>query len=223
MSKIILSALRNKRIQIIPPLVGLCVFLLMIRVARSGSIYYIFLAWNIFLAAIPLFASSMLGAMEKRNSPVLFQLGCFCLWLLFLPNAPYIITDLIHLKPRPPVPLWYDLALIISCAGTGLLMGYLSLVDVHAIIGRKFGTIAGWLVAIGSLLLTGFGIYLGRFVRLNSWDVATDPISVLAEIAGVLRHPSHNSPSVGVTLIFGAMLALWYIAMRLLTGPKESS
>src|SRR5258708_9092653 len=143
MSKIVLSALRNRRIQIIPPLVALCVFLLMIRVARSGSIYYIFLAWNIFLAAIPLFASSMLGAMVKRNSPVLFQLGCFCLWLLFLPNAPYIITDLIHLKPRPPVPLWYDLALIISCAGTGLLMGYLSLADVHPILCRTFVAIVG--------------------------------------------------------------------------------
>jgi uncharacterized membrane protein len=215
--------LRNKWFQLILALVAWCLTLLLIRVERSGSTYYTFLAWNLFLAAVPLFASSAFARMEKRDASALAQVGCFSLWLLFFPNAPYILTDLMHLAPRPPVPMWYDLALILSCGGTGLLFGYLSMVEVHAIVGRRFGVIIGWLTAISSLLLAGFGIYLGRFLRLNSWDIVRKPESILTEIVQLLRHPGHNSPTVGVTIIFGAILALWYIAMRLLTVQPAAS
>ena len=215
--------LRNKWFHLILALVAWCMILLLIRIERSGSTYYTFLAWNLFLAAVPLFASSALARMEKRHASALAQLGCFSFWLLFFPNAPYILTDLMHLASRPPVPMWFDLALILSCGGTGLLFGYLSMVEVHAFVGRKFGVVIGWLIAISSLLLTGFGIYLGRFLRLNSWDIARKPESILIEIAEVIRHPWHNSPTVGVTVIFGAILALWYVAMRLLTVQPSSS
>src|SRR5882762_9574130 len=125
------NMLRNRWFQLILALVAWCLALLLIRVERSGSTYYTFLAWNLFLAAVPLIASSALARMEKRDASALAQFGCFSLWLLFFPNAPYILTDLMHLAPRPPVPMWYDLALILSCGGTGLLFGYLSMVEVH--------------------------------------------------------------------------------------------
>ena len=97
--------------------------------------------------------------------PRIVEAGCFALWLLFLPNAPYTLTDLLHLTTAASAPAWYDLALLLSCAGTGLLLGYLSLIDVHDLVAKTFGLAMGWLLAFASLLLSGFAIYLGRFLR----------------------------------------------------------
>src|SRR5678816_4708120 len=91
----------------------------------------------------------------------------FVLWLLFLPNAPYILTDILHLTRANEAPAWYDLALLLSCAGTGLLIGYLSLIDVQSIVARRFSSVVGWMFALVSLMLSGFAIYLCRFLRWN--------------------------------------------------------
>lgn len=99
---------------------------------------YGFLCWNLFLAWIPWLAGQTFRAASRRRASTVLQLGWFALWLLFLPNAPYIATDLIHLAPRPPVPLWYDLALLLSYAGTGLLLGYVSLLEVQTAVEERF-------------------------------------------------------------------------------------
>jgi uncharacterized membrane protein len=139
----------------------------------------------------------------------------FAFWLLFLPNAPYILTDLLHLTAKSPAPPWYDLALLLSCAGTGLLLGYLSLLDVHGIIARRFNPAIGWAAAVSSLVLSGFAIYLGRFLRWNSWDVMTRPAIVFDIVDGLLHPGSHIRP-LAVTLIFGIILAFGYISLRIL-------
>ena len=154
-------------------LLAWCAVLLAFRARRSGSPLFMFLVWNLFLAAIPAVAAQLFVWADagRRHAQ---QFLWFFLWLLFLPNAPYIITDFIHLTPRPPIPLWYDVAVLLSCAATGLLMGYTSLADVQHVITRRFGQIAGWSTAAVSLLLSGFGIYVGRFLRWNSWDAITN-------------------------------------------------
>ncbi len=174
---------------------------------------YVFLCWNLFLAWIPWLAGRAFEASRRRPSAATLQLGWFALWLLFLPNAPYIATDLLHLKWRPPVPLWYDLALLLAFAGTGLLLGYLSLLDVQAAVEERFGRAKGWAVAAGSLLLSGFGVYLGRFLRRNSWHVLTDPIALLRDIADRLLDPTLHPRTYGFTLVFGLGLLLGYAAL----------
>jgi uncharacterized membrane protein len=121
----------------------------------------------------------------------------------------------LHLTRPSEAPAWYDLALLLSCAGTGLLLGYLSLVDVQALVARRFSPIFGWIFAFVSLGLSAFAIYLGRFLRWNSWDVLVTPTRMF-DIAHVLMHPVANVRPLSVTLIFGMILVLGYISLRVL-------
>ena len=142
--------------------------------------------------------------------------------LLFLPNAPYLLTDLLHLALRPPIPLWYDLALLFSCAGTGLLLGYVSLLEVQVTVEEQLGRLAGWMVAAGSLLLSGFGIYLGRFLRRNSWDPLTDPAGLFRDVSDRLLNPTSYPRTYAVTLIFGIGLLLGYVALRVVICVRSA-
>jgi Protein of unknown function (DUF1361) len=111
---------------------------------------------------------------------------------------------------------------LLSCAGTGLLVGYLSLIDVQGIVARSFGAACGWIFALFSLVLSGFAIYLGRFLRWNSWDVLIAPARVF-EIIGGLMEPWAHARAVAVTLIFGGILTLGYISLRILLAHPERS
>lgn len=200
-----------------------CTVLLALRVARSGTPSYLFLCWNLFLAWIPWWAGQAFQASSRRRASTALQLAWLALWLLFLPNAPYILTDLLHLKPRPPVPLWFDLALLLSYAGTGLLLGYVSLLDVQSVLEERFGPAAGWIAATASLFLSGFGIYLGRFRRWNSWQAVTEPVEILRDISDRLLDPTSHPHPVTVTLVFGGGLFLSYAALRLLTARPSTA
>jgi uncharacterized membrane protein len=178
----------------------------------------VFLVWNLFLAVIPAAAAVLL----RKASRPFAHVAWFAVWLLFLPNAPYIITDLVHLRPRPPIPLWYDVALLISCGGTGLLLGYSSLADVQSVIAKRFGRTLAWITAAGALLLSGFGIYLGRFLRWNSWDALSHPFALLADIAHRVIHPFGYPITFAVTLIYGIALTLGYVALRVVSDAASS-
>lgn len=212
---------QKQRLLMVAALLGWCAALLLYRTELSRNWMGVGLLWNLLLASVPLvWAAAFQSALESKRR-VLAAL-CFALWLLFLPNAPYLLTDLIHLGPRPPVPLWFVLVVLLSCAGTGTLLGYLSLGTVHHVVERSFGTVWGWGIVVGSLGLCGFGIYVGRFLRWNSWDALTRPIALLRDIvarfveAGPYPHP------VPVTLLFGGGLLLGYLALRVIGGSPQT-
>ena len=218
----ILKSADVKRFIVVSLLLFWCVSMITVRVDRTGSGYYIFLITNLFLACVPLGLSTMLRVATHWRVHWTIQLLIFSLWLLFLPNAPYILTDILHLTRASEAPAWYDLALLLSCAGTGLLVGYLSLIDVHGIVARGFGAVCGWIFALVTLVLSGFALYLGRFLRWNSWDVLVTPTRLLELVGGVLRPWAHARP-LAVTVIFGIILALGYITFRtLLIHPERS-
>jgi uncharacterized membrane protein len=200
----------TKRILIFAALMAWCAALLLFRALRANSLAYGFLVWNLFLAAIPAAAAALFAQSRSRA----MQTVWFILWLLFLRNAPYMVTDFVHLAPRPPVPLWYDIALLLSFAGTGLLLAYTSVSDVQTVIARRFGSAIGWTIALGALLLSGFGIYLGRFLRWNSWDALTDPLDLLSFMATHAVHPQSHLRTIAVTVIYGIGLTLGYLAYQ---------
>ena len=142
-------------------------------------------------------------------------------WLLFFPNAPYILTDLFHLERRAGVPYWYDLALILSCAWNGLMLAYASLTDMQALVARRLGWGAGWGFATVALLLSSCGLYLGRYLRFNSWDILTNPLALFFDIVSRLLHPLAHPATWGVTLLYGAFLVLGYATVRLLGQVGE--
>jgi uncharacterized membrane protein len=195
-------------------LLSWCGALLVFRFARSGSLEMGFLAWNLFLAAVPAVAAWLFARAMGRNSSLLERVVWFVVWLVFLPNAPYIITDFVHLTTRPGIPFWYDTALLVSCAGTGLLLGYTSIADVQFVIARRFSPLAGWLLVVAAVLLSGFGIYLGRFLRWNSWDTLTSPRQLSLAITERVMNPLSNPQTFGVTIVYGVGLFLGYVALR---------
>lgn len=196
-----------------------CLGLIAVRVLRTGSPHFLFLVWNLFLACVPLAASRLLVSMSGRGASSWAQGALFCLWLLFLPNAPYIVTDLVHVSPPAGLLSWYDSGMVLSCAGAGLLVAYLSLRDMQQLVERRFGNIAGWLMAGSASMLSGLGVYLGRVQRWNSWDVVTDPVALFGSIAHLLlnAHPH----TVAVTSLFGLGLLLGYTAIRLLAAAER--
>jgi len=211
-----------KRFLVVSMLLFWCFCLIVVRIDRTGSGYYRFLITNLFLACMPLFLSTALRLARHWELPWPIQLAVLSLWLLFLPNAPYILTDMLHLTRASHAPAWYDLALLLSCAGTGLLVGYLSLIDVQTIVARRLGQALSWIFALVSLVLSGFAIYLGRFLRWNSWDVLIDPARLFGITEGLLRPWAHAKP-LAVTLIFGGILTLGYISLRILLVAHPKS
>ena len=138
--------------------------LLIIRILLSNELTYIFLAWNLFLAWIPFALSQKLSTINNRWK-IFFITG---LWLLFLPNAPYIITDFLHLKQRTPIPYWYDILLLFSAALNGLLLGLSSLLTVERFLLNRYGSKISGIIMLCSFFLCSFGVYIGRYLRWNS-------------------------------------------------------
>ena len=167
------------------------------RFLYSGQITYIFLIWNLFLAWLPLIFAWLAVRWRKRPLPAL---AAAFLWLLFFPNAPYLVTDLIHLRAIDPVPLWYDLILLLDFALLGLFLTFVSLRMMHDLVGSRFGAIVGWLFTLTVFGLSGLGVYIGRFLRWNSWDLFKRPLALLNDVWINLDEPR--------TLVVSGLLAL---------------
>ena len=135
---------------------------------------FVFLWWNLFLAWVPWVLSVWLRF--ARRGLVFWPL--LLSWLAFGPNAPYLLTDLVHLKSRPPVPLWFDVLFLASFAWAGCLLGWDSLSRVHAELRTRCGERISGALIVACVVLCGMGVFLGRFERLNSWELVTDPLQV---------------------------------------------
>jgi uncharacterized membrane protein len=182
------------------------------RVYLSHQHTYHFLIWNLFLAWIP-FGCSLLIVLLHHHHPhhgwLLVIPGA--LWLLVLPNAPYLVTDLWHLDERLPVPLWYDIAMLATFAWSGLFIGIASLSSMQNVIAHFFGRLISWFFVFAAIGLSGLGIYLGRFLKWNSWDFFFQPRSILTDVVVRFAHPTHNPGPVGFTLLFAAFILICYI------------
>ena len=199
-----------------------CLALIALRVSRTGSDNFLFLIWNLFLACIPLAASRLLRVFHHRRSLDVAQLILVGVWLLFLPNAPYILTDMVHLQPGSSTLFWYDLGMVLSCAITGLLLGYSSTFDVHRVIEERFGPKLGWVVAVIALVLSGYGVYLGRVLRWNSWDVITNPRGLFASIADCILNPSMHVHTYLLSGLFGLAFLLGYAVLHSMTRARAT-
>lgn len=171
-----------------------------------------FLVWNLFLAWIPYGLSLIAsGLARSRRHMRIFTALVWLAWLAMFPNAPYILTDMVHLFDMPPRIWWFDLGTICTFALAGCFLGVVSLRIMHDLIRPKIGAVGGWVFVIFVAALSGFGIDLGRFSRLNSWDLLTRPQVALAHIGQSLADLLTHSRTLGVTLMFGAMVLVTYV------------
>jgi len=184
--------------------------MLLIRIIHTDSVGYVFLWWNLFLALLPVGAAYLFDSyVRKRGLYSLLSFFFLINWLLFFPNAPYLITDLIHLADDVSgVPLWYDALMLFSFAFTGVFSGFLSLVYVYRALKGAVRSSRLILFVPGICMLSGYGIYLGRELRWNSWDMFTRPHMVAGDIYSNISDPAAWS----MTVLFSVFLfLLWYI------------
>lgn len=213
----------KQRIAIVALLWLWCTALIAYRIYLAADSLAVGLLWNLFLASVPLVWSAAFATAIERSRRLLAGVYFF-LWLIFFPNAPYLLTDLIHLAPRPHVPLWFLLAMLLSCAGAGTLLGYLSLIRVHRVVEGRWGAVVGWAVVTVSLMLCGFGIYVGRFLRWNSWDALTNPLRLFKSLTAQFINSGPHPHPIPVTLVFGFGLLVGYLGLRVVaasTRPEE--
>lgn len=195
-----------------------------LRAIYAKNLHYSNLVWNLFLAWVP-YGLSMATAAVGRLFPRLGWLLVIpgMVWLAFFPNAPYIVTDFYHLSWRPPVPLWYDIMLISAYAFTGCFLAIASLRTMQSLVEQALGQVIGWFFAAGALGLSGLGVYLGRFGRWNSWDLLLNPKAVLKDIAFQALNPFENLRFIGFTVMFTAILFVFYWMFVSAGRPQAAS
>jgi len=189
------------------------VFIWRIRSNFSGSINYVFLIWNLFLAWIPFMIAYFTYTMSlnRKLISIIIPIATF-FWLIFFPNAPYILTDFQHLAGTwHDAPVWYDVMLLIWFSFTGLLLGMVSLFLMQEIIRREFGRWYGWAFVTFVSVLTSFGVYVGRFLRWNTWDIFRNFSNMATYTVTSAKDPSLQS--LGFTTLFGFFFIFLYITL----------
>jgi len=215
---------------------GVSVALVLARVAWTWRFHYAFLIWNLFLAWLPLIFALLARERWEGRSPASPHnqprqssgrdwhfVGFTAAWLLFFPNAPYIFTDLIHLTTHYYAHFWVDLMLVLSCALTGLVLGFLSLYLMHCMAVKMFGWLLSWLFIGAVAGLSSFGIYLGRFLRFNSWDILFKPVALYHGIGSWVADPLQNSRTAVFPVLFATFLFISYVMLYALTHLKPAT
>lgn len=188
--------------------------LLATRMIVTQTIGYIFLPWNLFLAFVPYGITRWMSAHAELVENKIRRVTLLCVWLLFIPNSFYIITDLFHLIHVRSAPKWFDLLLIFSFAWNGILFGIISLRRVEGITGAGRGPRLSMLLVFLVMWLNALGIYIGRFLRFNSWDVLTDPVNLFTEISGLVLNPLDNWYAWGMTGTYAVFMTLLYLSVK---------
>jgi len=207
----------DRRVAVIGSLAVLSLFvvaMIVFRILYTGTSEHSAIAWNLALAWIP-FALALIVYERTRSGPLSPGLGAIgALWLLFLPNAPYLVTDLKHVGRGGGIPILYDVLLLSAAAWTGLLLGLVSLFLMHAVARRLLGVVVAWALVVGVLAASSFGIYLGRVQRWNSWDVFVRPGTLLGQIPSGF-HPAPLALTVLLTSFLLASYLVFYSFARM--------
>lgn len=192
---------------------------------RNHDLGYLYLLWNLFLAWLPLlFAVRLVHVLRYKRWSSWEGLGVSFLWLIFLPNSFYMISDFIHLKEAAQSEVLYDAVMFTSFIYIGVTLGFSSLYLVHLQLKRRFfGRIAAVWIAF-TLLICSVAIYIGRELRLNSWDVFTNPGGLLFNISDRLLHPTAYPTMFLIIVSFFVLLGgmyglLWRGAEMLRRAP----
>lgn len=195
----------------IVPVSGLCLLLLTIRILVTKELQYSFLVWNLFLAWLPALLAWRI--VHFATARLRFSAICWIIaWVLFLPNTFYILSDLIHLEVMGGVSKLYDAVMISTFSLTGFLLGLTSIAVVHAWIGRYFKPKAAWLFVAGVIFASSFAIYLGRYLRWNSWSIFTEPLGLLFDVSDRILNPSGDPRSFTTTFLFFVLISVLYVS-----------
>jgi uncharacterized membrane protein len=194
----------------------MCFSFSVFRYVYTDTKTFLFLNWNLFLAFLPWLFSTILIIYPRLQQTRLVLLALIFSWLLFFPNSLYILTDLFHLQMDTSMPKWFDLLLILCYSWVGLMFGFMSLWDIEKIMGKRINKNLMPFVSLGLLFLGSFGIYLGRYLRWNSWDIITEPFNLFYDIGNRILKPFQHKGTWGMTLFMFMFLSMIYWSFRLI-------
>ena len=201
---------------------GLCLAFFVVRLVLTGSSAYLFIPGNLALAWLGLFFGRVLVHQLKITRWASWQnIDLSFMWLCFLPNTWYVLTDFIHVYPTGEISEFYDIVMVGSLVITGFILGFTSLYLVHRELLKRFGNRRAGQLVTGIILLASFAIYLGRDLRWNSWDVVTNPNGVILNVSDRLIDPLGHLRAFNVTGLFFVLLSVMYLAVWLAFGPPK--
>ena len=187
--------------------VGVAARVLVVRnLEATNLVWNLFLAWIPFLLALAFYDGARRGA--SRGALAALAAG----WLVFLPNAPYIVTDVKWLGAYNGGSPAYDAILIAVAAVLGLALGFVSIYLVQTVVAARYGRPAGWALAWAALVLSGVGVYLGRFQRWNSWEVLTEPTKIAGNLLQALVDPLAHARPIALSTAFAILWCAGYAA-----------
>ena len=193
------------------------------RIHWSQKVFFQNLIWNLFLAWLPYLFSLVVAAIHQaRPSWWWAMIIPALLWVIFLPNALYIVTDLIHLKELKTIPMWYDAGFLSITAWTGLFLAVGSLYTMQKIVHSYAGKIASWGFALLIIGSSGYGVYIGRFLRWNSWDILDVPLEIISDSLSPITNPLQYKDKIVFIIMYTALYLVTYLAFSWLR-PMDSS
>lgn len=191
-----------------------CVLLWAVGAIAQHRYSEIYLNWNLFLAALPLvFAVRLTKRLQAKPWSSWENLGWTFLWLIFLPNSFYMVSDFIHLREVPSADVLYDVVMFASFIFTGVVMGFLGLYLVHKQLLRRLLTHSANTIVGVILLACSFAIYLGRDLRWNSWDILLNPAGLLFDVSDRLLHPLAHPQTYSMTVSYFVLLGSLYFLL----------
>jgi uncharacterized membrane protein len=217
-----LSGVEKRFLRAVGLLSLLCLVLYLVRVTATQTWYFIFVPENLALAWLALIIGWILVEQLKKRPWSSWQnIGLSILWLFFLPNAWYVLTDFVHVVPTGEISQLYDIVMMSTLVFAGFTLGFASLYMIHReFLKRRSATWAGWAVA-GILLLSSFAIFIGRDLRWSTWDVVTNPTSVILNVSDQVVDPFGHPRGINVTSLFFVLLGTLYLAIYLALGPPK--
>lgn len=201
--------------------------LFVVGALRNDETEFVYLIWNLFLAWIPLGIGLWLTKILKHKLWSSWKaLLVTLLWVVFLPNSFYMISDFIHVQEMPRVDLLYDVVMFTSFILNGVILGFLSLYMIHHELLKRVKWQTAARIVVGILALCSFAIYLGRDLRWNSWDMLVNPGGILIDVSDMVLYPSTYPRAASVTLSFFILLGSLYMvvwqAARSLSASRSS-
>ncbi|MCA9329621.1 DUF1361 domain-containing protein [Candidatus Saccharibacteria bacterium] len=188
--------------------------LFVIRATLLRNLDYWYLIWNLFLAWVPLFFMYLLIHHTQKNPWIsLKSISMSILWLVFLPNSFYIATDFIHLIESPSYTLLFDIVLILSFTFNGFLLGYTTVIYIHNALLKKITAKTAHLLIGLVFLLCSFAIYLGRYLRWNTWDIISNPLGILFDVSERFINPSLHEQTFRTTALFFVLISTFYLVL----------
>lgn len=214
------TSFEKRYVQAVGLVSALCLALFLIRVALTGSTRYLFIPENLALCwASIIFAWLLLEQLRTHPWSNWRNLALTILWLVFLPNSWYVLTDFIHVYTTGEINQLFDIVMMSTLLFSGFTLGFTSLYLIHCQLYKQLGSrLSAWVVAT-IILLSSFAIYLGRILRWNTWDVVANPSGLIINVSDRIVDPFGNWRALNMTALFFLLLATMYLAIWLFLGP----